>query len=911
MTTYVPGPLSGPAPPRNRSRNPFWRFRRFFFVLFVIAGAALAVAWNFASQVELTGDDFESLNETTYVCTGEVDFECGPDSAAYTVAQNAEDRIVVPYAEIPDVVIQAVIATEDKSYFDHSGVDPIGLSRAAFQVAKRKFTGSGSLQGGSTITQQYIKLTSGDSSDSVSRKAREVVRAIKFEQELADELGSKEAAKQQILERYLNRIWFGRRSYGIAAASRNYFGKDLADLTLPEAAFLAGLIRNPAAADPIAFPDEAARRRAVTLGLMEEQEFVTADQRVLAEQDNWSSLIREEANVEGLGDVKWADVGSEYFLWEARKQLETIFPQAEYYQKSLRVYTTLDPDLQRTAYDTIVNTLDPRNPDMPFGALVSLDDQGRVVAMMAGSDWDASEVNLATGRGGSGFEPGSTMKPVVLAEFIEQGFSLDSLFDNKPVTYPEWNWSPGGGTNNPVNRAKTVSDAMRWSRNSIFAQMIFQVGIEPVVDMAHRLGITSNIDEVPSIALGSNTVTPIEMATVYSTFKHEGIRFDPVYIDRIEDADGNVLCWYPTKAGDCDGIASAADGVRQGEQAVDGSVARQVNLTLVDVAANGTGSNALLVNEDGTVRATAGKTGTTNNAQHAWFSGFSCKLTTSVWMGYPGVAGQVGAPRTMSDGTLGQSNVDREAAGEPLWPLISELFPDYDEIHGGDVPALLWHDFMMGATANDEPCEIATEQSGPGQHVLGIELMTTLVPCAEPDPALVAAAQAQADSTSTSEPEGGGGEDEGALGAIGGGTGVGSGFGYLRVPTFSLRGPLPFQDGDGGGDNGGVVVPTTEPCLPIDLNGNVIDDATTTTDPAGPSTIDPNSSSTEPDDSTSSTPTSETTSTTAPQSTETTAPSSTDTQPTSTTAAGTNGNNGNGNGNGGGGGGAAPPPDSG
>ncbi len=903
MTMHVPGPLSGPAPPRNRSRNPFWRFRRFFFVLFVIAGAALAVAWNFASQVELTGDDFENLNETTYLCTGEVDFECGPDTAAYQVAQNAEDRIVVPYDDIPDVVIQAVIATEDKSYFDHQGVDPLGLARATYQVAKRRFTDSGSLQGGSTITQQYIKLTSGDASDSVSRKAREVVRAIKFEQELADELGSKEAAKQQILERYLNRIWFGRRSYGIAAAARNYFDKDLADLTLPEAAYLAGLIRNPSAADPLEFPDEAGRRRAVSLGLMEEQGFITADQRVLAEQDDWSSLVRTEANVEGLGDVKWANVGSEYFLWEARKQLEQIFPQAEYYQKSLRVYTTLDPDLQRMAYDTVVSNLDPNNPDMPLGSLVSLDDQGRVVAMMAGADWGSSEVNLATGRGGTGFEPGSTMKPVVLAEFVEQGYSLESLFDNQPCVWPEYNWTPSGGTNNPVNRHKTVRDAMRWSRNSIFCQMIQQVGIEPVVDMAYRLGITSEVPVLPGIALGANTVAPIEMATVYSTFKNEGVRRDPVYIDRIEDADGNVLCWYPTQPGDCDGVASAIDGVREGEQVVDGSVARQVNLTLVDVAANGTGRNALLVTEDGTVRATAGKTGTTNSAQHAWFSGFSCKLTTSVWMGYPGVAGQVGSPRTMADGTLIRSNAEREEAGEPPWPLISELFPEYNEIHGGDLPAIMWHDFMMQATANDEPCEIATEQSSSSQHVLGIDLLTTLVPCAEPDPALVAAARAQAESTSTSEPEGG---DEGALGVLGGGTGVGTGFGYMRLPTFPLRGLVPLQDGDGN-TGGGVAVPTTEPCLPIDLNGNLIEGGTTTTDPAGPSTVDPNSSSTETSSSTSSTTEAQqTTSTTAQQTTTvTTAASSTTAQATSTSAAG-NGN-GNGNGGGGGGGGGAAP----
>ncbi|MDH3296104.1 MAG: transglycosylase domain-containing protein, partial [Acidimicrobiia bacterium] len=204
MTTFVPGPLSGPAPLRNRRRNPLWRFRRLLFVLAVLAGAGMAVLWSFASQVELTSDDFDDLIETTYICTAEVEFECGADVAANQLALDGEDRVKVSYGEIPELVIQAVVATEDKNFFQHQGADPVGLARAAFQVAKQKITGAtGSLQGGSTITQQYIKLTSGDQADDLARKGREIVRAIKFEQELADELGSKEAAKQEIMARYL------------------------------------------------------------------------------------------------------------------------------------------------------------------------------------------------------------------------------------------------------------------------------------------------------------------------------------------------------------------------------------------------------------------------------------------------------------------------------------------------------------------------------------------------------------------------------------------------------------------------------------------------------------------------------------------------------------------------------------
>ncbi|MEL6982199.1 MAG: transglycosylase domain-containing protein, partial [Actinomycetota bacterium] len=375
-------------------------------MLAVVAAVAFGGVWAFASQVELTDDNFDDLIETTYICTAEVTVGCGPDNAANELAAEGEDRVVVDYADIPEVVIQAVVATEDQSFFEHRGVDPGGLLRAAYQVGKRELTnGSGSLQGGSTITQQYIKLATADDADQITRKAREIVRAMKLEQELAEELGSTEAAKRQIIERYLNRAYFGRGVYGVQAASRIYFDKDIGEIDLPEAAYLAGLLRNPSRADATENRPEADRRRAVTLGLMVEQGYIDVEAQLAAEADPWTTLQPPPVTEVGIGEVKGSQFGSEYFVAAVRRELDSLFPNGQYFTQSLRVYTTLDPDLQQLAYQTVTSKLNPNNPDMPLGSMVAVNGQGEVVAMMGGADWNVSQVNLAMGSrgGGSGF----------------------------------------------------------------------------------------------------------------------------------------------------------------------------------------------------------------------------------------------------------------------------------------------------------------------------------------------------------------------------------------------------------------------------------------------------------------------------------------------------------------------------
>ncbi len=890
-------------------------------MLAVVAGVAAGATWAFVSQVELTEDNFDQLIETTYICTAEVLQDCGPENAANELALRGEDRVVVDYAQMPQVLIQAVVATEDKSFFEHRGVDPGGLMRAAYQIGKQTVTSDGgSFQGGSTITQQYIKLATEDKSLSFARKGREIVRAIKLEQELNETLGSKEAAKEQILERYLNRANFGRGAYGVQAASRAYFDVDVDELTLPEAAYLAGLLKSPNTGDAYEDPTEGDRRRRIPLGQMVEYGYITVEQQLEAEADTWPRLIPPPETEVGLGPVAGAEYGSEYFVSAVRRQLSRIYPNGEFYTQSLRVYTTLDPDLQRLAYETIADKL---NPDTefaefaPLGSLVTVSDTGEVLAMMGGESWEQSQVNLATGRdgGGSGFQAGSLMKAYALAEFIEQGFSPESYYEAPTVMiFPQdregicARWQVRGGVTSRKDREnhRTVYQATAGSLNTVYAQLTRQVGAAQVIDIASRLGIDRAGFEVvcPSIVLGTNAVSPLEMAGSYSHFAREGLRIDPAIIERIEDADGNVLCWYPVDS--CD---SNSGPVRQGEQVIDAKVARQVNQGLSGVISGGTGRSARLTDPETEVtRPAAGKTGTTQNNKDAWFTGFTCGYTTSVWVGYPGEQGK--APLYMNDNqnevnaTLTKGELRKQRNGgvatEPAFddedlvypelsefPTMAEIFgtEEYNnsrgngDITGGEIPAELWHDFMMAATADGPPCEsLPTETPSDGQAIIGQELLTTLVYCAEPDPALVAAAEAaeaaaqttttasqQPESTqpgestttastappttqapttqaevtpSSQDPDSVDGEDAAAVFGTGSGSGAGSGVGFSsgagvarpvlgRLSTAQNQPePQPQPQPTTTTTVPPTLAPTTEPCLPIDLDGNLIETTT-------------------------------------------------------------------------------------
>ena len=679
--------LTGPAPAKNRRWNPLWRFRRVLFLLALLGvGTVLGGVW-VLSQEELGElQELESFAQTSYLCTADVTTECNADNATAQFTAG-EDRVIVTFDAIPQVLIDAVVATEDGDFFNHEGVDPWGIARAAY----RDIRNEGVQQGGSTITQQLVKIELLSSERSITRKLKEASLAIKLERELS---------KEEILTRYLNIIYFGRGAYGIEAASRAYFDKDVSELTLAESAFFAGLIRAPSTADPQTNPEEAARRRGTTLDLMVRDEMITEAEADAARVVDFSTVVGSPVR-EGLGDIRGPQ-GSAYVVEAVRQQVNEIegLPNGGIYTGGYRVYTTIDPRLQNAAYDTI-NEFNFAGDNGPDSSIVAVDRRGFVRAMVGGADFNESQVNLALGRdgGGSGRQPGSSFKPFALAEAIEQGISARSFFSAPTVIeIPEANdgatWTVRGGGSSEGYR--DLIDAMRVSSNVVYAQLMVQILPSTVVEMSNRLGVSAELPAVNALVLGSGEVSVLDMAASYSTFANQGQKYDPILIERIENTDGEVICWYPV-----DGVCQASEG-RAGENVLDDNIARQVTFALQGVVDGGTGRAAALPGV-----AVAGKTGTTQDAKDAWFVGYTCDMTAAVWMGYAG------------------------GPGEPVLPM--QNYRGLDEVHGGDFPAEIWSNFMARALALGDPELVAGCAAFPAPtsfdgNQFGIDLSTTTLP---------------------------------------------------------------------------------------------------------------------------------------------------------------------------------------
>jgi membrane peptidoglycan carboxypeptidase len=641
-----------------------WRTRRWAFGFLVLLVVGIGGVWVALNSVELPPE--RRPVQTSFICAADVaDEDCRFDTAMARLSAGQE-RVVVDYSDLPAVLVQAVLAGEDKNFFDHNGVDPIGITRAVVQDVVGD---SASRQGGSTITQQYVKTVYLSSERTFTRKLKEAVLAIKLERELD---------KRQILTRYLNEIYFGRGAYGVEAASREYFGRPVGDLELYQAAYLAGLIRAPERADATRNPDEASRRVRSVLANMVKEGYVSPEAAQAAGDVVWSS---EPTAADGsprivtieprpteradFADVRYGDIGSEYWLEWIRSQLRArLGPGAE--TRGLKVYTTFDPDLQRDAYRAVTRVLPGTTG--PVGSLVAVDDEGRVVAMVGGTDFAEDKVNLALGRegGGSGRPAGSTFKPFALAAFVEEGYSTQSRFRAPPTTQFPGVFSTPGQPWRPANYdrsdhgVETVEQATWQSTNTVYAGIVDQVTPPRLAEMANRLGIRSQLDPVYALVLGTSEVSVLDMASAYSTFARRGERIDPYVIRRIEDSSGAVLF--------------DADSEVRPQQVISREVADTVSSVLTGVLTQGTGTQAELG-----VPA-AGKTGTTNDARDAWFAGYTCNLSAAVWMGYR-------QPREMN-----------RYQGR--------------QVAGGTWPALIWRDFMSRATRGADRCEFPEVDAG-------------------------------------------------------------------------------------------------------------------------------------------------------------------------------------------------------
>ncbi len=594
-------PRAAPQHRRRRRRSWAWRYRRLLFLLALAITTALAGAAYLLGRVPLPPQNPEAQTTMLTDVRG----------AQLAALDSGEDRVSVTLDKVPKVLVDAVLATEDKSFFEHGGVDPSGILRATWADLRGR-----PLQGGSTITQQYVKNAYLKTRErTVVRKLKEAALAVKVEREFS---------KEEILERYLNVIYFGRGAYGVQAASRAYFGKDVGQLQLREAAYLAGLIRSPEFADARRAPAAADARRAGTLTEMERGGFIGGAERAAAEAEPVSSYVIPKRQSQTT--FAQADKGTQYFVDYVRQQLLAEYGPSALYEGGLRVRTTLDLEMQSHAYNAVYAGFLNR-PDDPAGALVSIDGNGHVKAMVGGKDWNApqpyAKVNLALGRqgGGTGRQPGSAFKPFVLAEAVRQGYTVESSFPGPArIVFPDANQGKDYAVENyegeDFGPAVNLIDATRNSVNTVYAQLIDAIGPEKVAALAHQAGIPASTQLVPNISLtlGTSEVSVFDIASAFTTFANRGSHTPPTAVLEVSTADGRVL---------------RRARPRTQTRVLDRQQADVVNFCLQQVVQRGSGTGAQFG------KPFAGKTGTTQDFGDAWFVGYTPKLTTAVWMGYP------------------------------------------------------------------------------------------------------------------------------------------------------------------------------------------------------------------------------------------------------------------------------------
>ncbi len=654
---------------KTARRSILWRFRRSLFLCALVFVALLSGAGFVLGQVELPDED--PLLQSTFVCANDVTEGCGPDNAMAKLA-GEEDRVSLPLEEIPQTFIDAVLAAEDRKFYSHSGIDPVGIARAVYQEVR----GSSAQQGGSTITQQYAKNAFLSSERTITRKLKEAVLAVKLEREFS---------KNEILQRYLNTVYFGRGAYGAEAAARVYFGVSIRNVDLSQAAYLAALIRSPESTDVARDPETAVfRRNSVLDGMLEEGWIAQADYDE-AKARELSSEVRERSVREGLGEVVGADFGTEYYVEYIRRLLYEEYGADVVNGGGLRVYTSLDKNLQQAAYESVYRDVLNEESD-PKGALVSVDEVGRVVALVGGKDFEASEVNLALGAlaGGSGRPPGSSFKPIVLAEALGQDISARSQFINEnDIVLPKANngedWEVGNYSDDGRESLVDLVEATKVSSNTVYAQLMLEVGPANVVALAERLGIQTPLPAVNSLVLGSGDVSVLDMAEAYSTFARRGQRIDPVFITRVEQIeDGEVKTLFQASG--------------SGDQVMRSGDADQVNWILRQAVLGGTGAGA-----DFGIPV-AGKTGTSGDYRDAWFVGYTPRLTTAVWMGYPDLDDD------------GNTTFMTDVRGR--------------KVTGGSFPATIWRLFMERATGGESQGNFRDPPPF-GGTVLNADLTTT------------------------------------------------------------------------------------------------------------------------------------------------------------------------------------------
>jgi len=510
---------------------------------------------------------------------------------------HVERRIFMPLAQVPQSLRDAIIATEDKRFYSHSGVDPIGVGRAVFQNYRRGRI----VEGGSTITQQLTKLLFLTPDKNLERKLKEAVLALELERRYS---------KDRILEMYLNQVYFGHGAYGVEAAARTYFGKSVSELNVRESALLAGLPRAPTTYSPFDHAETAKRRREVVLRRMVEfGALKDADAKRLARADL------------GLIPPERRRTTGQYFLDFVQQGLEAKYGADMVFKGGLNVYTTLNPTMQLAAEQAVrdgLKALEGRTKtgkpgEHPEGALVTVEPQtGYVRAMVGGYDFFRSEFNRATQ---ARRQPGSAFKPFIYIAALESGFTAASRVEDAPVSYPVANgqvWKPEN-YDRKFRGFTTLQQAIEESVNVVTVKIQEKVGLNHTIQVARRFGIASPLDVNLSLALGTSDLTLIELTSAYGALANQGQWLPPTTIRYVTDAQGKLL----------------EEHLPEPREAVAPETAYVITHMLRGVVERGTGQAAKALG-----RPVAAKTGTTNDYSNAWFIGYTPRLATGVWVGY-------------------------------------------------------------------------------------------------------------------------------------------------------------------------------------------------------------------------------------------------------------------------------------
>ncbi|MBS0481613.1 MAG: PBP1A family penicillin-binding protein [Proteobacteria bacterium] len=562
---------NGRQPEKAPASSWWWRLIRRLFVwgvaLALLAAIVLAVAVGLTAQTLPSYNQLKSSQAGQMIVVRARDgselFSMGPSYGKW-----------LPYDQIPQVMKDAMLSTEDRRFRSHIGVDPVGIARS-FYVRYREGRFK---QGGSTITQQLARTVFLNNDRTWSRKLREVVLALAIEWKFS---------KDQILEAYLNKVYFGGGAYGVDSASRKFFGHPGTDLSLPEASIIAGLVKAPSHYSPTADAKAAIDRAKVVLALMEQNGAISAAQ---AGSVDYASI--RFAAESGQNSAR-------YFTDWALPQLDLLLGDNT---EPIEVWTTLDPKLQAAATDSIkVNA-----PAGAQGALVSMDRDGAVLAMVGGTDYVTSNYNRATN---AVRQPGSAWKLFVYLAALEAGYTPNAKVMDEPVTIDGWSPRNSGGT---YAGQIDVRTAFAYSKNTVAAQLGNEVGFSSVAGMARRFGITTPISTYPSMVLGSNEVRLIDMTRAFAAVSAKGQAIEPYGISKVTTTDGRVL--YQRDA-------------RGGQMLVPAYVSAGITDLLQSAVSIGTGRAAQIG------RPVAGKTGTTTSNKDGWFLGFSSGITTGVWMG--------------------------------------------------------------------------------------------------------------------------------------------------------------------------------------------------------------------------------------------------------------------------------------